>query len=95
MSMLFTPKKIGNLELPNRFVHSATYEGMSKETCEKIFEPFFTTKEVGKGTGLGLSISYGLVKDFGGDIEVKLSSDIGTIFKVSFPIHSEERGLSA
>lgn len=72
-----------------------TGEGMSKETREKIFEPFFTTKEVGKGTGLGLSITYGLVKDFGGDIEVKLSSDIGTIFKVSFPIHSEERGLSA
>ena len=72
-----------------------TGEGMSKETREKIFEPFFTTKEVGKGTGLGLSISYGLVKDFGGDIEVKLSSDIGTIFRVSFPIHSEERGLSA
>lgn len=72
-----------------------TGEGMSKETREKIFEPFFTTKEVGKGTGLGLSITYGLVKDFGGDIEVKLSSDIGTIFRVSFPIHSEERGLSA
>ena len=31
MSILFTPKKIGNVELPNRFVHSATYEGMAEE----------------------------------------------------------------
>lgn len=63
--------------------------GMSKQVREKIFEPFFTTKEVGKGTGLGLSITYGLVKDLGGDIDVKFTSDIGTIFRVSFPIHTD------
>ncbi len=34
MSMLFKSKKIGNVELPNRFVHSATYEGMAKEITE-------------------------------------------------------------
>ncbi len=64
-----------------------TGTGMLKEVPEKIFEPFFTTKEVGKGTGLGLSITYGLVKDFRGDINVKLTSHIGTIFRISFPIH--------
>ena len=32
--MLFKSKKIGNVELPNRFVHSATYEGMAKEITE-------------------------------------------------------------
>ena len=34
MSMLFTTKNIGNLEIENRFVHSATYEAVSKETGE-------------------------------------------------------------
>ena len=34
MSKLFTPRKIGNLELPNRFVNSATYEGMAQENGE-------------------------------------------------------------
>lgn len=29
MSYLFSPKKIGALEIPNRFVHSATYEAMA------------------------------------------------------------------
>ncbi|NVM22950.1 MAG: PAS domain S-box protein [Desulfobacterales bacterium] len=69
---------------------SDTGMGISEAVREKIFEPFFTTKEVGKGTGLGLSITYRLVKDFGGDIDIKLTSDIGTIFKLSFPIYTDE-----
>jgi 2,4-dienoyl-CoA reductase-like NADH-dependent reductase (Old Yellow Enzyme family) len=31
MSILFTPKKIGNLEIKNRFVRTATYEGKADE----------------------------------------------------------------
>lgn len=31
MSLLFSPSKIGNLEIKNRFIHSATYEGMAAE----------------------------------------------------------------
>lgn len=34
MSLLFTAKKIGTKEIRNRFVHSATYEGMANETGE-------------------------------------------------------------
>jgi 2,4-dienoyl-CoA reductase-like NADH-dependent reductase (Old Yellow Enzyme family) len=34
MSILFTPKKIGNVEIKNRFVHAATYESMAKENGE-------------------------------------------------------------
>lgn len=31
MSLVFTPHKIGKLEIKNRFVHSATYECMAEE----------------------------------------------------------------
>jgi histidine kinase len=65
--------------------------GIPKDKLDKIFEPFFTTKSIGKGTGLGLSISYGIVKDCGGNIQVK--SDNGAQFVIEFPIphdvHSE------
>jgi 2,4-dienoyl-CoA reductase-like NADH-dependent reductase (Old Yellow Enzyme family) len=34
MSVLFTPINIGPMQIPNRFVHSATYEAMAAETGE-------------------------------------------------------------
>ena len=68
-----------------------TGTGMPESIRKKIFEPFFTTKEAGQGTGLGLSITYNLVKDFKGNIEVESAPDLGTTFKVSFPVYEEER----
>lgn len=56
MSILFTPKKIGNVELPNRFVHSATYEGMAKETGEVSDELIKRYERLAKG-GVGLIIT--------------------------------------
>jgi PAS domain S-box-containing protein len=68
---------------------SDTGTGMPKGIQEKIFDPFFTTKEPGKGTGLGLSITYNLVKDFKGDMDVDSTLDVGTTFKVHFPVWEE------
>lgn len=67
--------------------------GIPRQNMDKIFEPFFTTKEVGKGTGLGLSVSYGIIKKFGGEIEVESqtreeSSQPGTTFTIVLPVLS-------
>jgi len=64
--------------------------GMNEQELEKIFFPFYTTKGVGKGTGLGLSISYGIMKSFGGRIEVKSRPGQGATFSLSLPVRERE-----
>jgi 2,4-dienoyl-CoA reductase-like NADH-dependent reductase (Old Yellow Enzyme family) len=56
MSILFTPKKIGNIELQNRFVNSATYEGMAKQNGEVTEELIKRYEELAKGS-VGLIIT--------------------------------------
>ncbi len=65
---------------------SDTGLGMTDEVKRKIFEPFFTTKETGKGTGLGTSISFGIVKDYGGTINIKTEYGKGAMFIIKFPV---------
>ncbi|MDQ2087164.1 ATP-binding protein [Herbivorax sp. ANBcel31] len=63
--------------------------GISEKVKQKIFEPFFTTKEVDKGTGIGLSITYGIVKEFGGTIEIQSKEMNGSNFIIKFPACSK------
>ena len=56
--------------------------GIPQAQLGKVFDPFFSTKEVGQGMGLGLSITYGIVKQFGGTIEVSNRDTGGAEFKL-------------
>jgi two-component system NtrC family sensor kinase len=57
--------------------------GMAENIVSKAFNPFYTTRGQGEGTGLGLSISYGLIRRYGGNIEVTSSLNLGTEFIVT------------
>jgi PAS domain S-box-containing protein len=45
--------------------------GIKRKYLAKVFDPFFTTRREAGGTGLGMSISFGIIRDFGGRINVE------------------------
>lgn len=77
-----------------------TGSGIPPEKIDRIFNPFYTTKSLGKGTGLGLSVTFGIIKDFGGSIEVEsppsntINSEFNnpqsTVFIIRLPAVSDE-----
>ncbi|MCP4692798.1 MAG: response regulator [Desulfobacterales bacterium] len=67
--------------------------GMDRSVMERIFDPYFTTKPLGEGTGLGLSAALGIIKSYGGDIQVESSPGEGAVFVVYLP--APEASLSA
>jgi len=62
--------------------------GIDPKLRSKLFDPFFTTKEVGSGTGLGLYVSLGLIRRYGGDIEVESPDCGGALFRMVLPLVS-------
>ena len=60
--------------------------GIPAKNLSSVFDPFFTTKDEEKGTGLGLSISYGIVKEYGGTIDVQSEEGQFTEFLIRLPL---------
>ena len=61
--------------------------GIAEELRERVFEPFFSTKPPEKGTGLGLALCHDLVRENGGEIELKESTlGVGTEFVIRLPL---------
>jgi nitrogen-specific signal transduction histidine kinase/CheY-like chemotaxis protein len=60
--------------------------GMDNATKARAFEPFFTTRSAEGGTGLGLSTVYGIVRRFGGMIELDSEAGRGTQICIEWPL---------
>ena len=59
--------------------------GISKENLSKVTDPFFTTKPPGEGSGLGLAIVYGVLRSFGGELEISSEAGRGTTVTMWLP----------
>ncbi|MBL8965701.1 MAG: response regulator [Spirochaetaceae bacterium] len=59
--------------------------GIDPEVAHRVFEPFFTTKRDSGGSGLGLPVSLGIVREWGGDIDLRPAEGGGTVVSVVFP----------
>jgi PAS domain S-box-containing protein len=69
-----------------RLTVSDTGSGISPEVLERIFNPFFTTRRTGEGTGLGLSLVDGIVREYGGGIDVHSVVGQGSRFDIYLPV---------
>lgn len=58
--------------------------GMNLDVQSQMFEPFFSTKET--HAGLGLTLVYGIVRQYGGTVEVQSQPGQGTTVRVYFPL---------
>lgn len=60
--------------------------GIPADVLERMFNPFFTTRRAGEGTGLGLSLVDGIVREYGGGIDVHSVPGAGSRFDVYLPL---------
>ncbi len=62
-----------------------TGKGVAPSVLDRIFDPYFTTKVKGKGTGMGLAVVHGIIKSYGGDIQVESAPGQGACFRITMP----------
>lgn len=67
--------------------------GIKRQDLSKVFDPFFTTRRESGGTGLGLSVSFGIVRDFGGSINVESEEGKFTRFIIELAAVDNVGGL--
>ena len=60
-----------------------TGSGIASVNLGHIFEPFFSTKP--EGSGLGLALVHRVVRDHGGDVDVRTAPGMGTTFTLTLP----------
>jgi two-component system sensor histidine kinase PilS (NtrC family) len=63
-----------------------TGHGIPSDDVPHIFEPFYSTKP--EGSGLGLALVHRIVRDHGGDIDVRTDPHTGTVFTLLLPVAS-------
>ncbi len=61
--------------------------GIPESIRAKLFEPFISYGKE-NGTGLGLTVVQKIVQDHGGDIIVEKTSEEGTVFRITLPLHT-------
>lgn len=61
-----------------------TGSGIDSESLPHIFEPFFSTKP--EGSGIGLALVHRVIRDHGGDVEVRSEPGVGTTFTLRLPL---------
>ncbi|PIE61965.1 MAG: hypothetical protein CSA29_00580 [Desulfobacterales bacterium] len=59
--------------------------GIPPENLPHIFEPYYSTKKNKKNAGLGLSVVHGIVKNYGGAVDVETKIAQGSCFYIYLP----------
>jgi two-component system, NtrC family, sensor histidine kinase HydH len=65
--------------------------GIAPEHMNAVFDPFFTTKKRGEGTGLGLPIATSIVRNHGGQINLRSTPGKGTTVSLTWPPASQQK----
>jgi C4-dicarboxylate-specific signal transduction histidine kinase len=63
--------------------------GIPRAVQSRIFEPFFTTHTEREGGGLGLTITHNFVLECNGAITFESVENVGTTFRLEFPLAKE------
>ena len=67
-----------------------TGSGIDPESLPHIFEPFFSTKP--EGSGIGLALVHRVIRDHGGDVEVRSEPGAVTTFTLRLPLAESAGG---